>query len=222
MSAAAPRGTASIVYLHGFSSSPRSTKAQFLAERLREHGISLRCPDFNEPSFTSLTMTRMLAHLEADLDAASGPSTLIGSSLGGTLALLAAARFTARIDRLVLLAPAVMFARPGHHILPPERIAEWRTKGTLPFFHYGYGADRPLDFAFYEDSLLYDVFAARVIQPALVFQGLRDTLVDPQSVQLFTSDRPNSRLVLLDDDHQLTASLPQIWSDMLSFLALSA
>lgn len=34
-----------VVYLHGFASSPASTKAAFFAERLRSHGIEVRCPD---------------------------------------------------------------------------------------------------------------------------------------------------------------------------------
>ena len=140
--------------------------------------------------------------------------TLIGSSLGGTLAILAAARFAARIDRLVLLAPAVMFAKPGHHLLPPERVAEWRRRGALPFFHYAHGAERPLNVSFYEDSLQYDPFHAAFTQPALVFQGLRDTSVDPRTVELFARARPNVTLSLLDDDHQLIASLPRIWNDM--------
>src|SRR6185503_8360542 len=113
------------------------------------------------------------------------PSVLIGSSLGGTLAVLAASRFASRIDRLVLLAPAVMFAKEGHHLLPPERIDEWRRQGALPFFHYADEADRPLNFAFYEDSLRYNPFETMFPQPALVFQGRRDRSVDSATVERF-------------------------------------
>jgi pimeloyl-ACP methyl ester carboxylesterase len=65
------------------------------------------------------------------IDAAGkGPVALIGSSLGAFVALQAAARWSERVERLVLLAPAVD--------LQPERIAEignctiaeWRTTGT--------------------------------------------------------------------------------------------
>jgi uncharacterized protein len=211
-----------IFYLHGFASSAHSTKGRYLGERLREHGLTLHAPDFNEPSFATLTMTRMLDQLANDLrGAAPDPVTLVGSSLGGTLAILAAARFAARIDRLVLLAPAVMFAKEGHHPLSPERMAEWRRRGVLPFFHYAHGAERPLNVSFYEDSLRYDAFHAAFTQPALVFQGLRDTAVDPLTVELFARDRPNVTLALVDDDHQLIASLPRIWSDMRTFLGLS-
>jgi pimeloyl-ACP methyl ester carboxylesterase len=215
------RTTTPIFYLHGFASSAQSTKGLFLTERLREHGVALRSPDFNEPDFASLTMTRMLEQLEKELNAAPAPATLVGSSLGGTLAILAAGRFAARVDRLVLLAPAVMFAKAGHHLLPPERIAEWRRKGALPFFHYGDGAERPLNFAFYEDSLRYDAFNTRFPQPALVFQGLHDSSVAPPTVELFARGRPNVTLTLLDDDHQMVASLPRMWNDMRPFLGLT-
>ena len=113
-----------------------------------------------------------------------------------------------------------MFAKAGHHLLPPERIEEWRRRGALPFFHYGYGEERPLEFAFYEDSLRYDPFTASLIQPALVFQGLRDASVDYRTVEQFARARPNVTLSLLDDDHQLAASLPRIWSDVEAFADL--
>jgi hypothetical protein len=211
-----------VFYLHGFASSPKSTKVGYFSERLREHGIDMRCPDFNQPDFSTLTITRMLEQLGVELARLDGaPVTLLGSSLGGTLAILAAGRCAAQVDRLVLLAPAVMFAKPGHHLLPPEQIDHWRRRGALPFFHYADRAERNLNFAFYEDSLQYDAFNATVRQPALVFQGLHDASVDHALVEAFARTRPNVTLSLLDDDHQLIASLPRIWNDVQPFLGLT-
>jgi uncharacterized protein len=210
-----------VFYLHGFASSSQSTKAAFFRERLQAHDVPVVTPDFNEPDFASLTMTRMLDQLGREIAAAdAGPITLMGSSLGGTLAILAAARFGARIDRLVLMAPAVMFAKPGHHLLPPERIDEWRRRGALPFFHYAYNEERALSYAFYEDTLRYDAFSAAFSQPSLVFQGLNDRSVPYQTVEQFARTRPNVTLSLLDDDHQLIASLPRMWNDVEAFLGL--
>jgi uncharacterized protein len=209
-----------VFYLHGFASSPRSTKVGYFSDRLREHGIDLRCPDFNQPEFATLTLTRMLDQLGRELAALDGPATLFGSSLGGTLAILAAERMPARVDRLVLMAPAVMFAKAGHHLLPPERIEEWRRRGSLPFFHYADNAERDLNFAFYEDSLQHDAFNAAIGQPALIFQGLHDASVDYRTVEAFARARPNVTLSLLDDDHQLIASLPRMWNDVRAFLDL--
>lgn len=216
-----PDAAVRVFYLHGFASSSRSTKAAFFRERLQARRVPVVTPDFNEPAFASLTMTRMLDQLGRELSAVEDdPIALIGSSLGGTLAILAAARFGEQIDRLVLMAPAVMFAKPGHHLLPPERIDEWRRRGTLPFFHYGYNEERPLHYAFYQDTLRYDAFSAAFSQPALVFQGLNDRSVPYQTVEQFARTRPNVTLSLLDDDHQLIASLPRMWNDVEAFLGL--
>jgi len=210
-------------YLHGFASSAQSTKAAYFGDRFREHGIALRCPDFNQPDFATLTLTRMIDRLGSELARFESPhATLIGSSLGATVAILAAARFGPAIDRLVLLAPAVMFAKPGHHLLPPERIDEWQRRGALPFFHYADNEERLLNYSFYEDSLRHDAFHAVVPQPMLIFQGLRDASVDHRTVETFAASRPNATLSLLDDDHQLIASLRRMWEGIADFLDLNA
>ena len=75
-----PGAAVKIVYLHGFASSAESKKAAYFGERLRGHGLRLRCPDFNEPEFASLTMTRMLDRLSRELDRfPDGSIALIGS-----------------------------------------------------------------------------------------------------------------------------------------------
>lgn len=209
-----------VVYLHGFASGAGSTKAAYFAGRLGARDVPFEAPDFNEPDFSTLTISRMLDQLGALLGRLPGPATLIGSSLGGTLAILAADRFVSQVHKVVLLAPAVMFAKAGHHLLPPERIDEWRRRGALPFFHYAYSEERPLNFAFYQDSLHHDPFDAALAQPTLIFQGLRDASVDYRTVEQFSRTRPNVTLSLLDDEHQLSASLPRIWNDMEPFLGL--
>jgi uncharacterized protein len=211
-----------VFYLHGFASSAQSTKARYFAERLGGAGVALRCPDFNEPDFTTMTFTRMLDQLGGELRGDQAPATLMGSSLGGALAVLAAARWPDRIARLVLLAPAVMLARPGHHLLPPEKIAEWQRRGSLPFFHYAYGEERLLSYDFHVDALQHDPFDAPFTQPTLVFQGLRDQSVDHRTVEAFASTRPNVSLTLLDDDHQLIASLPAMWDRLSTWMGLAA
>jgi pimeloyl-ACP methyl ester carboxylesterase len=210
-----------IFYLHGFASSARSTKAVYFGERFRAHGIPLSCPDFNEPEFASLTLTRMLDQLGRAIAALeTGPVVLLGSSLGAVVALHMAARSPERIHRLVLMAPALMFGKDGHAFLGPERVVQWRARGSLDVFHYGFGETRRLNYAFYEDSLRYDALTAAVTQPTLIFQGLRDDAVDHRMVEQYAATRPGVTLRLLDDDHQLIASLPSMWDETAVFLEL--
>ena len=160
------------------------------------------CPDFNQPDFPTLTLTRMLEQLGEALTRVQAPVTLMGSSLGGTLAVLAADDSRADVDRLVLLAPAVMFAKPGHHLLPPERVDEWRRRGALPFFHYA-STKSGCSTSVLRGQPRYDAFGADALQPTLIFQGLRDASVDYRTVERSPTRRPNVTLSLLDDDQAI-------------------
>jgi len=139
-----------VFYLHGFASSPQSTKVGYFSERLREHSVDVRCPDFNQPDFATLTITRMLDQLGAELAQLAGaPATLFGSSLGGTLAILAAERFAARIDRKnrggVIDGISAVFKLPnraGHTDCARERVeiglsACYADKRHIEIFHIG-------------------------------------------------------------------------------------
>ncbi|MFQ3568468.1 MAG: YqiA/YcfP family alpha/beta fold hydrolase, partial [Aggregatilineales bacterium] len=50
----------SIVYLHGFASSPGSQKAQTIQGRFAALGVPVSIPDLNVPSFERLTLTAMI------------------------------------------------------------------------------------------------------------------------------------------------------------------
>jgi pimeloyl-ACP methyl ester carboxylesterase len=217
-----------LFYLHGFASGARSSKATFFRERLATRGLTLETPDFNEPDFATLTITRMLDQLDAAIAARpAGPIALIGSSLGAYVAWHAAARRAGTpaspkhpIESLVLLAPAFEFGANRMRDLGPEGIAQWKATNRLDIFHYGYGETRALQFGLYEDASRYDSSRVTVTTPALVFQGRKDTLVDPDMVERFVASRPTMTLQMLDDDHQLLASLEFIWKATAVFLRL--
>jgi pimeloyl-ACP methyl ester carboxylesterase len=213
-----------VLYLHGFASSAASTKARFFADRLAEAGITLHCPDFNEPAFETLTVTRMLDQVDALISSlAPGPLAVIGSSLGAFVAVHAAARNgrggpgRPYVDRLVLLAPALDFSRTRLH-LEAETVRQWETTDRLDVFHYGMNRLEPLRFAFYRDAARYDAFAVALAIPVLIFQGTRDAAVDPRVPQEYADTRPNVTVRFLDDDHQLLGSLETIWAELTRFL----
>jgi uncharacterized protein len=208
-----------VLYLHGFASSSRSSKASFFASKLADCGIELQTPDFNEPDFPGLTITRMLGQV-ADLirTLPDGPVALIGSSLGAFVAVQAARQNPGRVDRLVLLAPALDFTGNRLREIGDRGVEQWRETGELNVFHYGYGRVMPVRFELYTDVARYDSFNAPVEQPVLIFQGLRDTAVNPDSVRRWASSRPRVELHMLDDDHQLLSSLEVIWTATKRFL----
>jgi hypothetical protein len=114
-----------------------------------------------------------------------------------------------------------MFPSDAPKVLGAERVARWQATGTLDVFHHADGGMRPLNYRFYEDSVQYDALVADVRQPTLILQGVRDESVDYRVVEQFAAARPNMQLTLLDDEHQLMASLPRIWNDTAAFLELT-
>ncbi len=55
-----------------------------------------------------------------------------------------------------------------------------------------------------------------------VLQGRRDEVVEPAMVERYACDRDHVTLVWLDDGHQLTASLEQVWRETARFLGVSS
>jgi len=207
-----------VVYLHGFASSARSTKATFFAEKLAGKGIEMSVPDLNQPDFSTLTITRMLKQAADAIDAAGEPVALIGSSLGGFVAVQAAVEHAARVQRIVLLAPALDFDGNRLSELGDRGLDEWKSSNRLDVFHYAYGRVMPVQYELYADARRYNAFDAPLTQPVQVFQGRRDSSVDPDTVARWAAARPNVELHLLDDDHQLVGSLGEIWKEMERFL----
>ena len=215
-----------VFYLHGFASSAQSSKAQWLAGRLAAHGVMLHCPDLNEPDFSTLTITRMIDRIESELrELPPAPVVLIGSSLGGFVAVQVAAghrRGGAHpVERMILLAPALDFPQDCVRTLGAEGVARWQATNRLEVFHYGYGERRPLGFALYEDASRYDAFKTGIDVPVLIFQGRADESVDPAMVERFARTRPDVTLRLLDDGHQLLDSLEIIWRGIAEALGLA-
>jgi uncharacterized protein len=210
-----------VLYLHGFASSARSSKATFFAKQLLDAGINLQTPDFNEPDFSTLTITRMVDHVLGILAAHPNErAVLIGSSLGAFVAVQVAVARPDRVRSLILLAPALDFGGNRVKSLGDVGIEEWKRTNRLDVFHYGYGRMIPVHYELYVDAGRYDCIHAALNLPIQVFQGRRDDAVDPVTVEQWSRARPNVELHMLDDDHQLTASVEYIWAEMRRFLGI--
>lgn len=212
-----------VVYLHGFASSPLSSKAQRFGAALGAAGIGFTCPDLNLPDFEGLTVSRMLSQIaEAIAAAPRHPIALVGSSLGGFVAIHAAAQRAGRaVDRLVLLAPALDFGGNRLKRLGEQAIEDWKLTGRARVFHYGENDWRDIGYGLYEDASKYDAYAVPLTVPTLVVQGRRDALVDPEMVANWCAARPSTDCHLVDDDHQLGQSWDVIWGESAKLLGIA-
>lgn len=204
------------LYLHGFASSPRSAKGRYLTERFAEQGMILSSPDLNRPAFEALTLSSQLAVVEESLADSDGPFTLLGSSLGGLLAVLTAIR-DPRITRLVLMAPAFGFVERWRRRLGEPRLTDWRETGKMPVFHYGYGAERLLGPAILDDARRYDEQQLTRPVPTLILHGTHDDIVEPFTSVAFARERPWVTLRFFDADHGMTGVLDQLWQETAAF-----
>jgi pimeloyl-ACP methyl ester carboxylesterase len=202
-----------ILYLHGFASSPASRKARWFLEKLGEQGIRAEALDL-APDFRHLTISGQLGVLERALGGER--VVLIGSSLGGYLAALYAAR-SPEVERLILLAPAFDFYQLWAAELGPEKMREWRENGSISVFHYGIGRQALLDYQMMEDARQYEAFPD-FRQPCLILHGLKDTVVPFGKSAEFADSHANVTLIPLHSGHELTDMLSEIWQASSTFL----
>lgn len=207
-----------VLYLHGFASGPGSAKARILARRFAGCAAPLEIPDLARDGFFHLTITRQLRIVEEA--AGRGPVDLIGSSLGGYLAALYAARH-AGVEKLVLLAPAFGFARRWAESLGAEKLRAWREEGSLAVMHYGEGKEMRLGWQFLADAQSYEEEPA-ITQPCLIFHGIRDVVVPVTASRAYARTRTCCELRELDSDHELLDQVDTIWEGIRGFLALYA
>lgn len=202
------------IYLHGFASGPTSAKARFFRERFAELGMGLETPDLAEGRFEQLTISGQLTVLER---AAGGDAvSLIGSSMGGYLAALYAARHQ-EVEKLVLLAPAFGFLTRWPEGLGEDKMADWKRSGKLQVFHHGEGREAAVGYQLIEDARKFEDFP-RVPQPVLIFHGKHDTVVPPGHSVTFSKQHPNTTLRLMESDHQLLNVLDDMWMETEKFL----
>lgn len=203
-----------VIYLHGFASGPGSKKARYFASRFAEMGVTVEVPDLAAGNFETLTITGQLHVIERV--AAGRGVVLMGSSLGGYLAALYAARHP-ETERIVLMAPGFGFARRWPETLGAGTMAEWRRTGWLPVFHYGEKAQRRVGYALISDGAQYEEYPP-VTQPCLIYHGRRDDVVPVEASIEFAAGKANVDLRVEDSDHELLDVLDVMWEGVRRFV----
>ena len=172
-----------VIWLGGFCSEMTGTKAGTLAEWAAARGHAFLRFDYfghgeSEGRFEAGTITRWRGDALAVIDALTqGPLVLVGSSMGGWLACLAAMARPKRVKALVLIAPAADFTdKLMGPSLPDEARAALARDGvwTRPSLHAddGYPITREL----LEDGARWSILPGpvAVTAPVRILQGGAD------------------------------------------------
>jgi len=203
-----------ILYLHGYASSPASSKACHFRALLDAAGARVTVPDLTEGDFEHLTISGQLRLIERLAE--GRPVSLVGSSMGGYLAALYASTHP-EVERLVLLAPAFEFARCWVERLGPEQMDAWRRAGSLEVFNYALNGPALLSHELLDDALTHPG-SPSFPQPALIFHGTQDDVVPVAFSETFAAGHPNVRLFQVESGHDLHNVLDAITDRAIPFL----
>ena len=205
-----------VLYLHGFASSPAGRKIALLRKALPADQFRLVAPDLNRPSFEKLDFQSIVA---AALEAgeADPPVVVVGSSLGA-LAALETARRGVKAP-LVLVAPALAFGR--------RWIEKLASGDPIPFLHHGAGREIPIHRRFFEQMASLSVDREPPAQPVTVVMGAKDESVPFDGVyatwRRWESSgglAKGSRFIAIPDgDHGLVAHVDRIAEEVRALTA---
>jgi uncharacterized protein len=162
----------SILYLHGFASSPNGRKVAALRQTLEPEGFEVVVPDLNVPSFAMLSFEEMSETAAAAITKHS-PAVVVGSSLGALVALRAI-----RIGHaapLVLIAPALGFGKRWTEKLPPG--------DSVTLFHFAENKELPIHRGFFEEMAAVEVDRYPPEVGVTVIMGTRDESVPAELVE---------------------------------------
>ena len=213
MAAPLSTGADRFAYLHGFASGPTSRKGSALAAAFRARGAVFHQPDLNVPSFAELTYAGMLRGVDA-LDgrhggaAAGGRWGFVGSSMGGWVATRWAELHPSRVARLLLLAPGFDLPNRWRTLISAADLARWEEHGAIDYQDAA-GVTTPLHWGFMVDARAQPSFPTPAC-PTLILHGRRDAVVPLEISVEYARTRPQVELEVLDDDHDLLATLPHI------------
>ena len=205
-----------VVWLGGFKSDMAGTKAQALADWAKASGRAYVRFDYfghgeSDGDFRDGTITRWREDALAVLEElAWGETVLVGSSMGGWIACLAAMAQPERVKAMVLVAPAPDFTeklmRPE---IPPEGLADLARDGVW-LRPSEYGEPYPITRELLEDGARWSILEAQEIPievPVRILQGGEDPDVPwTHALQLANALKGRDVVFTLvkDGDHRLS------------------
>ena len=202
MPAAGTLPVSHLLYLHGFRSSPQSTKARQFGDWVRAHRPDIHwwCPQLPPSPSEAIAM---LVHGTADWPLAQ--TAVVGSSLGGFYATVLAERWVEPV-RAVLLNPAVQPARDLADRI--GEIAAWHSEERF-FFRPEFIAD------------LHDMAPTAITRPQRYFAVIAkgDEVLDWREMAARYADCP---MRLLEGGDHALSDFGASFAAVLDFLGLDA
>lgn len=204
-----------VVFLPGFRSDMQGSKAIFLRDHCAARGQAFLRLDYSghgesDGRFEDGTIGQWADDALALFDALTeGPQILVGSSMGGWIALLIARQRAARLAGLIGIAPAPDFTQallwPA---LPPEARQALMRDGIIQLPSQ-YGEPTPITRALIEDGKRQSVLDAPIDLPCPVriLQGMADPDVPwRHAIRILdTLAQGDARVTLIKDgDHRLS------------------
>ncbi len=215
-------GERAIILCHGMESCKEGDKSVALAEQLVAAGSDVLRFDFSyvgesEGVFEDITVSGEVEDLAGAWaymrDQVAGPIGIVGSSLGGTVALL----FASQQPEVAAVATIAAVAVPGRRAraLPPEERRRWRVDGSYDLHGIRVGV------AFLEDIESLDVVRSipRIRCPLMVTHGTDDEVVPVEDSALIAESYKGDAEVrhFAGADHRF--SDPATRADMLDQIA---
>ncbi len=212
-----PGRSPTVVWLGGFRSDMRATKAETLSRWAVESGHGFLRLDYSghgesEGRFEDGTISAWLEDALAVIEAqTTGPVVLVGSSMGGWISLLASRRLpTGRLAGMVLIAPAVDFTESLMWARLPDEIKQQIEHDGLWLRPSAYSPEPyPITRALIEDGRKHLLFGAPFETgcPVHILQGMQDEDVPWSHAMTLVEHLPSDEVVLTlinDGDHRLS------------------
>ncbi len=207
-----------VVWLGGFRSDMRATKAEALDAWAARAGRTFLRFDYSghgesDGRFEDGTISDWLSDAVAVICAEAGPSpALVGSSMGGWLALLAARALAGTLSApsaLVLIAPAVDFTDKLMWATMTQEQRETIEGAGQLLVPSAYGEPYPITRALIEDGSSHNLFGAPIRPgcPVHILQGMQDPDVPWRHALELVDHLPGEATtvtLIKDGDHRLS------------------
>lgn len=203
-----------VIFLGGFRSDMTGTKASFLEEQCKQRNQTFVRFDYtghgaSSGKFEAGNISTWLADAEAVLEqVTSGPQILVGSSMGGWLAMLVALNKPQRIKGLLLIAPAPDFSEDIYRKEFGEEERRHLDKKGVIYRPSSYGDPYPLTLGLFTDARKHLLLTKKHVYdcPMHIIHGRKDADVPWQKAEriMEQSMAPRAKLTFIEDgDHRL-------------------